>query len=144
MDRRKALATTGAITLTATAAVVAVGSSIGLFGLTDDGATRIGKLSPVDTTLPARQASVVTTPSTSPATPSPGVAATTPRPTPGGLTTPGTTPSATTNTIPRGDDGFVDHDDRGTGTKDSREDEGEDHDDDGGPGSEDSGHEDDD
>ena len=53
MDRRKTLATAGAISLTASAAVVALGSSMGLFGLTDD-SPRVGKLSPIDATQPAR------------------------------------------------------------------------------------------
>ncbi len=49
MDRRKKLATAGAVSLTATAAVVALASSVGLFGLTDD-SPRVGKLSPIDST----------------------------------------------------------------------------------------------
>ena len=53
MDRRKTLATVGAISLTASAAVVALGSSMGLFGLTDN-SPRVGKLSPIDATQPAR------------------------------------------------------------------------------------------
>jgi hypothetical protein len=53
MDRRKTLATVGAISLTASAALIALGSSMGLFGLTND-TTRVGKLSPIDATQPAR------------------------------------------------------------------------------------------
>jgi hypothetical protein len=53
MDRRKTLATVGAISLTASAAFVALGSSMGLFGLTDTG-SRVGKLSPIDATRPVR------------------------------------------------------------------------------------------
>jgi hypothetical protein len=49
MDRRKKLATAGAVSLTATAAVVALGASVGLFGLTDT-SSRVGKLSPIDAT----------------------------------------------------------------------------------------------
>ena len=49
MDRRKKLATAGAVSLTATAAVVALGASVGLFGLTDN-SPRVGKLSPIDST----------------------------------------------------------------------------------------------
>ena len=49
MDRRKKLATAGAVSLTATAAVVALGASVGLFGLTDN-SSRVGKLSPIDAT----------------------------------------------------------------------------------------------
>ena len=49
MERRKKLATAGAVSLTATAAVIALGSSVGLFGLTDD-SPRVGKLSPIDST----------------------------------------------------------------------------------------------
>jgi hypothetical protein len=51
MDRRKTLATIGAISLTASAAVVALGSSMGLFGLTDTN-PHVGKLSPIDATQP--------------------------------------------------------------------------------------------
>jgi hypothetical protein len=53
MDRQKTLATVGAISLTASAAFVALGSSMGLFGLNDT-SPRVGKLSPIDTTQPAR------------------------------------------------------------------------------------------
>jgi hypothetical protein len=53
MDRRKTLATVGAISLTASAAFVALGSSMGLFGLNDT-SSRVGKLSPIDTTQPER------------------------------------------------------------------------------------------
>ena len=53
MDRRKTLATAGAISLTASAAVIALGSSMGLFGLADDN-PRVGKLSPIDTSQPTR------------------------------------------------------------------------------------------
>lgn len=49
MDRRKTLAAVGAISLTASAAVVALGSSIGLFGLADT-SSNVGKLSPIDVT----------------------------------------------------------------------------------------------
>jgi hypothetical protein len=57
MERRKKLATVGAVSLTATAAVVALSASVGLFGLTDN-SPRVGKLSPID--------SVRTTSSTTP------------------------------------------------------------------------------
>ncbi|MGZ4800924.1 MAG: hypothetical protein ACXVL8_20165 [Acidimicrobiia bacterium] len=53
MDRRKALATVGAISLTASAAVVALGSNMGLFGLTET-SSRVGRLSPIDSAQPAR------------------------------------------------------------------------------------------
>lgn len=53
MDRRKTLATVGAISLTASAAVVALGSSMGLFGLTND-SPRVGRLSPIDATRAQR------------------------------------------------------------------------------------------
>jgi hypothetical protein len=92
MDRRKALATTGAITLTATAAAVAVGSSIGLFGLTDDSSSRIGKLNPIDARV-AATATPEATPSAPTATPSPALSGTTPTTTDDELVTPGTTPS---------------------------------------------------
>jgi len=46
MDRRKALAAAGAVSVTAAAAAAAVGANFGLFGLTG-GADRVGKLSPV-------------------------------------------------------------------------------------------------
>lgn len=51
MDRRKALATTGAISLTASAAIIALGSSMGLFGLANNDGSRVGKLSPIDSTV---------------------------------------------------------------------------------------------
>ena len=49
MNRRKLLATTGAVSLTAAAAVVAIGANIGLFGLTDTG-TDVGRFQPVTAT----------------------------------------------------------------------------------------------
>jgi hypothetical protein len=49
MNRRKLLATTGAVSLTAAAAVVAMGANIGLFGLTDTG-TDVGRFQPVTAT----------------------------------------------------------------------------------------------
>ena len=49
MERRKRLATAGAVSLTATAAVIAFGASVGLFGLSDD-SPRVGNLSPIDST----------------------------------------------------------------------------------------------
>ena len=58
MDRRKALATVGAISLTASAAVVALGSNMGLFGLTET-SSRVGKLSPIDSAQPARTETTV-------------------------------------------------------------------------------------
>jgi hypothetical protein len=55
MERRKLLATTGAVSLTAAAAVIAIGSNFGVFGLTD-GPAKAGHLQPVaatsSTTLP--------------------------------------------------------------------------------------------
>ena len=68
MDRRKTLATVGAISLTASAAVVALGSSMGLFGLADTGA-KVGKLSPIDVSRPARTTTktiIVTDPAPAP------------------------------------------------------------------------------
>lgn len=58
MDRRKTLAAVGAISLTASAAFVALGSSVGLFGLTET-SPRVGKLSPIDTTQPATKTRTV-------------------------------------------------------------------------------------
>jgi hypothetical protein len=49
MDRRKRLATVGAVSMTASAAIVALASGVGLFGLTQD-SPRVGKLSPIDST----------------------------------------------------------------------------------------------
>ena len=49
MNRRKLLATTGAVSLTAAAAVVAMGANFGLFGLTDEG-TDVGRFQPVTAT----------------------------------------------------------------------------------------------
>ena len=124
MDRRKALATTGAITLTATAAVVALGSSMGLFGLTDDGGSRIGKLSPVDATSATTQTSVATLPSPTSTTPN-TVPDASPATTPNTLATPGTT----TNTLPdddffddHGGDRDDDHDNSGHGSGDDDDD----------------------
>ena len=51
MDRRKALAAAGAVSLTAAAAAAAVGANFGLFGLTDPSGG-VGKLSPVVATQP--------------------------------------------------------------------------------------------
>ena len=59
MDRRKRLATAGAISLTASAAIVAVASGVGLFGLTND-SPRVGTLSPIDATRST--SSVITEP----------------------------------------------------------------------------------
>jgi hypothetical protein len=51
MQRRKALATAGAITLTAATATLALGANLGLFGLgTPD--TGVGNFVPVDATEP--------------------------------------------------------------------------------------------
>jgi hypothetical protein len=60
MDRRKLLATTGAVSLTAAAAVVAVGANFGLFGLAGDGA-KAGHFEPVSS-------SATTAPRTTPST----------------------------------------------------------------------------
>lgn len=49
MDRRKALAAAGAVSLTAAAAAAAVGANFGLFGLTGQRGA-VGKLSPVSAT----------------------------------------------------------------------------------------------
>ncbi len=49
MERRKLLATTGAVSLTAAAAVIAIGSNFGVFGLTD-GPAKAGNLQPVAAT----------------------------------------------------------------------------------------------
>jgi hypothetical protein len=88
MDRRKALATTGAVSLTATAAIVALGSSMGLFGLANADSTRVGKLSPIDTTVrePATEVHtvIVDDPPPAAAAGSGSVAANTARPGAGG------------------------------------------------------------
>jgi hypothetical protein len=49
MDRRKAIAAAGAISLVAAATVVALGSGLGLFGL-DGRGSNVGNLSPIDAT----------------------------------------------------------------------------------------------
>jgi hypothetical protein len=152
MDRKRKLATAGAISLTATAAVVALGASVGLFGLTDD-SPRVGKLSPIDST----QTTTATTPDDiqtiivedpAPAAPNgaAGTVTTTPR-----HTEPGddrgndgfTSPATTGNTLPQADDHDDDHDNSGPGSTSSGHDD-DDHDDNSGPGSTSSGHDDDD
>jgi hypothetical protein len=151
MDRRKKLATAGAISLTATAAVVALASSVGLFGLTDDG-PRVGKLSPIDST----QSTTSTTPDGVQTIIVDDTSLSTPQNTaPDGQNGSGhngdgqngdgqlSTPSTTTNTLPEADDdhGGDDHDNSGPGSSHS-----EDDDDNSGPGSSNSGrdHEEDD
>ncbi|HZJ27885.1 MAG TPA: hypothetical protein VFF40_12885 [Acidimicrobiia bacterium] len=57
MNRRKLLATSGAATLTAAAAVVAVGANFSLFGLTG-GSADAGKLQPTDPTATTIEAPV--------------------------------------------------------------------------------------
>lgn len=47
MQRRKAIATAGAITATATAAVIALGANFGIFGLADEN-SNVGKFPAVD------------------------------------------------------------------------------------------------
>jgi hypothetical protein len=129
MDRKKQLATAGAISVTATAAIVALASSVGLFGLTENGPA-VGKLSPIDSsrtttsTTPGDSTSAATLPSTGPATQTPPP------------TAPSTghdandddraTTSATTNTVPELSDDHGGDDNRGPGSSSS----GRDHDDD--------------
>jgi len=48
MERRKALATAGAVTMTAVAGVIALGANFGIFGLADD-TSKVGNFTPVDT-----------------------------------------------------------------------------------------------
>ena len=100
MDRKQKLATAGAISLTATAAVVALGASVGLFGLTDD-SPRVGKLSPIDST----QTTTATTPDDiqtiiiedpAPAAPNGAVGTVTPR-----LAGPSSATTTATTTSPR-------------------------------------------
>jgi len=47
MQRRNAIATAGAVTATATAAVIALGANFGIFGLTDEN-SKVGKFPAVD------------------------------------------------------------------------------------------------
>ena len=47
MERRKALATAGAVTMTAVAGVIALGANFGIFGLADD-TSKVGNFTPVD------------------------------------------------------------------------------------------------
>lgn len=112
MDRRKRLATAGAISLTASAAIVALASGVGLFGLTND-SPRVGKLSPIDSTH-----STSTTASTVPDT-----GATTPADDPAShdANDDRVTSSPTANIVPEAND-----DTRGPGSSSS----GRDHDDD--------------
>lgn len=125
MDRRKRLATAGAISVTATAAVIALASSVGLFGLTDD-SPRVGKLSPIDATR--------TTTSTAPDGTGTTVG-TTPSSAPGahdGADDPAghdagddrVTTSGTTNTLPEVNDDHGGDDNRGPGSSHSDDDSG--------------------
>lgn len=134
MDRRKKLATAGAVSLTATAAVLALGASVGLFGLTDD-SPRVGKLSPIDSTQ--------TTSSTTPDDVRTVIVDDTPTSTASGTspaTTPNTlgNPATTSNTVPQvddhGGDRVGDDDNSGPGSVNSGRD-----DDSGHGGSDDSG-----
>lgn len=71
MERRSALATAGAVALTAATAAVAIGANFGLFGLTD-GHARIGKLSPVAATsssVPSTELPSSTKPTSTPTRP---------------------------------------------------------------------------
>lgn len=52
MQRRKAIATAGAVTATATAAVIALGANFGIFGLADEG-SKVGKFPAVEATTGA-------------------------------------------------------------------------------------------
>jgi hypothetical protein len=105
MDRKKKLVTAGAISATATAGLIAVAASVGVFGLSDNPPS-VGRLSPIDATRPVSstlpddvQTIVVDDLPSSTAGPgSPGATV---------GTTPSTAPSATpttTVTAPRGDD----------------------------------------
>ena len=49
MERRKAIATAGAVTATATAAVIALGANFGIFGLADEN-SKVGKFPAVEAT----------------------------------------------------------------------------------------------
>jgi hypothetical protein len=136
MDRRKKLATAGAISVTATAAVIALGSTIGLFGLTDD-TPRVGKLSPIDSTHS-------TTSSTTPNSIPPTTVATVPSVRHDGaddgvnhdLNDDPSTPSTTITTLPHVDD-HGGGDNSGPGSTSSGDGGGDD--DNSGPGSSSSG-----
>lgn len=52
MRRRKAIAAAGAVTVTATAAVIALGANFGIFGLAQQD-TNVGKFPAVESTRPA-------------------------------------------------------------------------------------------
>ena len=52
MERRKVLATAGAFALTAATATLAVGATLGLFGIVTSDA-KVGKLSPIEAARPA-------------------------------------------------------------------------------------------
>jgi hypothetical protein len=62
MQRRKAIATAGAVTATATAAVIALGANFGIFGLADE-RSNVGKFPAVDA---SSNAPTVTSPSSGP------------------------------------------------------------------------------
>jgi hypothetical protein len=62
MQRRKAIATAGAVTATATAAVIALGANFGIFGLADEH-SNVGKFPAVDA---SSNAPPVTSPSSGP------------------------------------------------------------------------------
>jgi hypothetical protein len=132
MNRRKLLATTGAVSLTAAAAVVAIGANIGLFGLTDTG-TDVGTFQPVTAT------SSTTAPPTvlyldvqDPPTAAPGVPASGGAPVNGPSDDDATpTPSSTTPRPTSADPEHEDDDDREHDTSDDVDDESKsDHDDD--------------
>ena len=62
MQRRKAIATAGAVTATAAAAVIAFGANFGIFGLSQDN-SNVGKFPAVDATS---SAPAPTSPTTAP------------------------------------------------------------------------------
>ena len=135
MERRTLLATTGAVSLTAAAAVIAIGSNFGLFGLTG-GAAKAGHLQPVaatsSTTVPKPPAVIyldVQDPPLAPAGVTGGSDGTAPS---GGSRDPGTvddttppvasTPPASVNAPPAADDDSSEHPE---GVSDDREHETE-------------------
>jgi hypothetical protein len=129
MDRKHALSTVGAVTVAAGTAALALGVSFGAFGL-DSSAPKVGKLSPIDTTVttPAVEERTIVvqdpplpaTGPTSPASPSPSA----PGDAPATPTTVATAPSSSSATRADDDDHADDHGD------DRRESEVHDDDDD--------------
>jgi hypothetical protein len=130
MDRKRKLVTAGAISATATAGLIAVAASVGVFGLSDN-PPQVGKLSPIDATRSTTSKTpddvqtiiVDDVPATSGVPGTPGATVGT---TPGTRAGTAGTTATTTVTAPRlddhGDDGLEPGDDHGGDRVESRDD----------------------